>query len=140
MKSKVESKSAVKPAKKAAKVAVAAGKPSPKKIAGDVTQVDLGYFDIKQNGYEVGKLVVSKYQAGAVVMPGTFIEFYFLYLEDKNGMKPFVAPSVNNNPSTMEFVWKANGPNKSFDAKAYQATLGISNKLISCTCVDQGSV
>jgi hypothetical protein len=127
------------PATKPAKPAPAAKSAKSLRGKNAAMQIDLGYFDMKQNGYIVGELVVSPYVNGGIV-PGTTMEYYYLYQVSSGVYAPFTQPSQSNTPCSIEFVWKAKGPGPGFDPLAYQYQQPVTNELISCTCVNCGTV
>jgi hypothetical protein len=140
-----------KPAKQEAKAAKPAAKKAvdPNKIirelghklrqVGKVKQIDFGYFDMKQNGFVVGQVVISQFVNG-VIIPGQSMEYYYLYVQDSGAYRKFKWPSKTNSPQSIEFVYKDGGPGPSFDPAQYQYQQPVGNQLISCTCVNMGVV
>lgn len=106
---------------------------------GNVMQIDFGYFDMKQNGFVVGQVVVSQYVNG-VIIPGQSMEYYYLYVQDSGAYRKFTWPSKSNSPESIEFVYMDGGPGPSFDPVQYQYQQPVGNQLISCTCVNMGVV
>jgi hypothetical protein len=106
---------------------------------GNVMQIDFGYFDMKQNGFIVGQVVVSQYVNGGII-PGTSMEYYYLYVQDSGQYRKFTWPSKSNSPQSIEFVYQDGGPGPSFDPVQYQYQQPVGNQLISCTCVNMGVV
>ena len=139
---------AAKPAKEKAAAPVEK-KISPDKIArelgsklrqrGNLLQIDFGYFDLKQNGYVVGQVVVSQYVNG-IITPGFSMEYYYLYTVDSGSYRKFKWPSKTNTPQEIEFVYSAGGPGPTFDPVQYQYAQPVQNQLIACTCQDMGIV
>ena len=97
-------------------------------------QIDFGRYLIRQNGAEVGRLVVVPGFAGQK------IEYYFLYAKKSGNLLPFATPSQSNPLSHMEFEFEDVSPGSEFDPFMYQFTLPVANRLIEATCVDFGTV
>ncbi len=97
-------------------------------------QIDFGRYLIRQNGAEVGRLIVVPGYAGQK------IEYYFLYAKKSGNLLPFTTPSQQNPLSHMAFEYEDVSPGAEFDPFMYQFTLPVANKLIEATCVDFGTV
>lgn len=97
-------------------------------------QIDLGRYLIRQNGTEVGRLIVVPGYAGQK------IEYYFLYAKKSGNLLPFTPPSQSNPQSHMQFEYEDKSPGAEFDPFMYQFLLPVANQLIEATCVDFGTV
>jgi hypothetical protein len=104
-----------------------------------IMQIDLGRFDLKQNGELVGQLVVSPYING-VIVPGVTMEYYYLCVADSGSYKKFKWPSKSNSPESIKYVWSDDAPGSSFDPVQHQYSLSFPNELIACQCVNMGTV
>jgi hypothetical protein len=104
-----------------------------------IMQIDLGRFDLKQNGELVGQLIVSPYING-VIVPGVTMEYYYLCVADSGAYKKFKWPSKSNSPESIKYVWSDDAPGSSFDPVQHQYSLSFPNELIACQCVNMGTV